>query len=171
MKTEITKIMEIDYAHVLPNHFGFCSEIHGHRAKIEATFSGDIQKEGSSQGMVVDFKKCKEIMMKEIHDILDHGFAVWKDDTEEVIVWLVDDKGETTGETCHLSTLDFIKARNKKVLVTDDPPTAECLAKWAYESILNGLRLMNIKDNTFVKLVKVRWYETPSAHCDYTGDM
>jgi len=55
---------------------------------------------------VMDFKFLKEIMVEHIHDKLDHGFAVWKDDHED---------------------LDFIIKRNSRVLVTDEPPTVNAL--------------------------------------------
>lgn len=140
----VTKSIELDYGHTLPNHYSFCNQLHGHRATIEATVAGDIsEKEGdSSQGMVLDFKFLKDVMMRNIHDILDHGFAVWKNDQED---------------------LDYVIKRNTRVLITDAPPTAEHLAKWAYGQIMpeipNGL-----------KLHKVKWYETPTSFATYTDE-
>lgn len=141
---EVTKRIEVDYGHTLPRHYSFCSQIHGHRAFIDATIEGKINKteNDSSQGMVVDFKLLKEIMMNNIHDILDHGFAVWEKD--EV------DK-------------EFILKRNTKFLVTKEPPTAEYLAKWAFYQIDDKL-----PDEIILKSVK--WYETPSSYAEYTID-
>ena len=90
----------------------------------------------------MDFKFLKEIMTEHIHDKLDHGFAVWKDDLDD---------------------LDFITRRNSRVLVTDEPPTAECLARWAFNQICHklpeGIRLMHI-----------RWYETPNNWAEYSNE-
>ena len=63
---EVTKRIELDYGHTLPKHYSFCSQIHGHRAYIDATVEGTMLKKenDSSQGMVLDFKFMKEIMMK-----------------------------------------------------------------------------------------------------------
>jgi 6-pyruvoyltetrahydropterin/6-carboxytetrahydropterin synthase len=138
----VTKEIQLDYGHTLPNHYGFCSEIHGHRAKVIATIEGDfITKSGSSsEGMVMDFKFIKEAMMKHIHDKLDHGFAVWKEDEEDY---------------------EFIVKRNARYLITDHPPTAECLAKWAYDQIVG------IIEKEGCKLVCIEWFETPTSSACY----
>lgn len=143
-KQVVTKIIEIDYGHTLPDHYGFCSQIHGHRAKIEVTVSGDVYKgEGSKKGMVIDFSFLKHLMMKKIHAKLDHGFAVWKDDKED---------------------LAFIKKRNTRFLITDLPPTAEILAEWAFREIKSALK-KQVKE--IVILERVRWWETPNSYASY----
>ena len=140
----ISRKIEIDYGHTLPNSFSFCNQLHGHRGVVVATVEGELikRKNDSEEGMVMDFKFLKEIMVEHIHDKLDHGFAVWKDDHED---------------------LDFIMERNSRVLVTDEPPTAECLAKWAFKQICSQLP-------EGVKLKQLRWYETPNNWADYDGD-
>ena len=137
----ITRKIEIDYGHTLPNHFSFCNQLHGHRGVIEAGIEGNVCiKEGdSSQGMVLDFKIIKQIMMEEIHEVLDHGFAVWEKDKED---------------------LDFVVKRNKKVLITSEPPTAEYLAKWAFYKIKKRLPLE-------LKLKYLIWGETPNSTATY----
>ncbi|MEI7695188.1 MAG: 6-carboxytetrahydropterin synthase [Chlorobium sp.] len=136
----ISRKIEIDYGHTLPNSFSFCNQLHGHRGVIVATVDGDVieRKGDQEQGMVMDFKFLKEIMIEHIHNKLDHGFAVWKDDAED---------------------LAFITKRNSRVLVTDDPPTAECLARWAFNQIAHHLP-------QGVNLKKLRWYETPNCWAD-----
>ena len=138
---QISRKIELDYGHTLPNHFSFCSQLHGHRATVIAHVQGKVNSTvgDSSQGMVLDFKILKELMMEKIHDVLDHGFAVWKDDKED---------------------LEFIIKRNKKYLITDEPPTAEYLAKWSYNQLASFLP----KE---ISLIKVEWYETPSSVAQY----
>jgi len=139
---KITRKIEIDYGHTLPNHYSFCNQLHGHRGVIEVTVQGTVVSANgkSEEGMVMDFKFLKEILKEKIHDVLDHGFAVWKDDHED---------------------LEFILKRNTKVLITDAPPTAEVLAKWAFFEIRKALP-------DTIKLVQVRWNETPNNWADYT---
>jgi len=151
----IKRIIEIDYGHCLPNHFSFCNQIHGHRAKIIAYFSGEVStiKGDSSEGMVLDFSICKKAMIETIHSTLDHGFAVWKED-------------KAIFKYIEISTLDFIKIRNKKVLITDEPPTAEYLAKWAFGVLVSYLN--NIVSDVFVE--RVEWWETPNNCADYTAE-
>ena len=65
---KISRKIEIDYGHCLPEHYSFCKEIHGHRGVITCIFSGDINNEsGSDNGMIIDFAICKQIMMEQIH--------------------------------------------------------------------------------------------------------
>lgn len=139
---QITREIGLDYGHTLPNHYSFCNQIHGHRARIIASVSGEIDKGvgTSSQGMVLDFKILKQVMMDYIHEALDHGFAVWEEDLEDLI---------------------FIKKRNKKYLITLQPPTAEYLAEWAFKTIM-----VHLPEN--IKMEKLVWYETPNSCATYT---
>jgi len=139
----ISRKIELDYGHTLPNSFSFCNQLHGHRGVVVATVEGNVvRREGDGEeGMIMDFKFLKEIMVERIHDLLDHGFAVWKEDRED---------------------MEFIVKRNSRVLITDEPPTAECLAKWAYNQIREYLP-------EGVSLKEVRWYETPNNWADYDG--
>jgi len=166
MFTTITRRIEIDYGHVLPNHFSFCNQIHGHRGVIEVTVSGEISTEfgASNEGMVLDFSFIKDIMMKKIHSILDHGFAVWVHDNTEVHA------GIGNGIAIKVSVKEFIIARNTKVLILDEPPTAEILAKWAYKEFEKELyiRYQRSVDDGLLSLEKVRWYETPNNFAEYS---
>lgn len=141
---KVTRKIELDYGHTLPNEKGFCSQIHGHRATVLATVEGEIEEtEGHpDQGMVLNFKELKAAMKEKVHDVIDHGFAVWKEDKDD---------------------REFIEDRNEKVLVTTHPPTAEYLAKWSYEQIQPELP-------EEVELVKVVWKETPNSEAIYQGD-
>jgi 6-pyruvoyltetrahydropterin/6-carboxytetrahydropterin synthase len=140
----IARKIEIDYGHTLPNSFSFCNQIHGHRGVVVATVEGNVisRSTDDEEGMVMDFKFLKEIMIEHIHDRLDHGFAVWKHDDED---------------------LDFITRRNSRVLITDDPPTAECLARWAFNEIRHHLP-------EGITLKHIRWYETPNNYAEYDGN-
>ena len=92
--------------------------------------------------MVCDFIIIKKILTEEVHDCLDHGFAVWKDDEKD---------------------LEFIKSRNKRFLVTNEPPTAEYLAKWAFNKVK-----LKLPEN--IKLMKIYWQETPTSVAIYEGE-
>jgi len=173
----ISREIQIDYGHTLPDHFGFCNQIHGHRARIVAHFSGDIKTDGSERGMVIDFGVCKKAMMQRVHNVLDHGFAIWKDDTKELMVYSnlaalgLEKQGISYPikdahkyQPYNVSTLQFIMRRNKKYLICDEPPTSEYLAKWAFYEIVNGLKELKRDD---VYLVKLDWWETPNNCATY----
>jgi len=159
----VTRQVEIDYGHTLPDHYSFCNQIHGHRAKVVAHFEGAVhyQDGDTSNGMVLDFGICKNIMMDTIHNQLDHGFAVWEKDAS--IVNIPSGVATTPYNTVvatmsKVSTLAFIKARNKKVLICEHPPTAEYLAMWADKQIRAELS----KVPGSIEVVKVEWWETPN---------
>lgn len=140
----VSKRIELDYGHTLPNHYSFCNQLHGHRGFVEAYVTGVVVDTpgDSSQGMVLDFTILKKTMMDKVHGLLDHGFAVWKDDKED---------------------LDFVVKRNTRFLITNEPPTAEFLVKWAYSQIVSGLP-------SALTLDKVIWYETPTSAAYYTRE-
>jgi len=42
---QISRKIEIDYGHTLPNHYSFCNQLHGHRGVIVATIEGPVVTE------------------------------------------------------------------------------------------------------------------------------
>ena len=119
MKTTVTKIIEWDAGHRVPNHKSKCHNLHGHRYKMELTLSGpliDISGD-SSEGMVFDFGDIKKVMTEKVHDVLDHGF-IWYDKDPVMINVVVLSKG-------------------MKYILVNFIPTAENLAKWCYEQMVN----------------------------------
>lgn len=77
----VTKEIEFDAAHRVPNHKSKCRNLHGHRYKIIACVQApDLHRKGSAEGMVVDFGDLKELMMWKIHADYDHGAIFWAND-------------------------------------------------------------------------------------------
>lgn len=75
VKTTITKIFTFDSAHSLPGHKGKCAQIHGHTYRLEVTVSrkkSNLDLNGSSDGMVMDFGDLKEIVNTQIINKVDH---------------------------------------------------------------------------------------------------
>ena len=141
--------------------FNTCYNFLGYSCRIICTFEGTLNRDG----MVEDFSYLKQVMMKEIHDVADHSYIVWSGDTEEIDITNVCTmrfiKDATSDMHINLSfvgisSLDFLKASGKKVLVTDDPPTAETLAKYFGEKVR-----MAILDKPFY-LHSLEWWETPN---------
>jgi 6-pyruvoyltetrahydropterin/6-carboxytetrahydropterin synthase len=143
---QITRRLEFDAGHRIPNHNSQCRHLHGHRYAIEITLSGKvITAEGvSEQGMVMDFSDVKRIAKERVVDAWDHAFLVYRGDT---------------------TVLDFLNTiPNHKTIILDVVPTAENLAKCAFELLDSAYR------NTFgneLKLARVRLYETPNNWADY----
>ncbi len=145
---QITRRLEFDAGHRIPNHNSQCKHLHGHRYAIEITLSGDvITTEGvSEQGMVMDFSDVKRIAKKHVVDAWDHAFLVYRGDK---------------------AVLDFLNTLpNHKTVVLDVIPTAEDLAKVAFDLLKDAYR------DTYgnhLKLERVRLYETPNNWVDHTG--
>jgi 6-pyruvoyltetrahydropterin/6-carboxytetrahydropterin synthase len=145
---QITRRLEFDAGHRIPNHNSQCKHLHGHRYTIEITLSGDvITTEGvSEQGMVMDFSDVKRIAKERVVDKWDHAFLVYRGD--KVV-------------------LDFLNSLpDHKTVVLETIPTAENLAKIAFDLLLTAYR------DTYgnhLKLERVRLYETPNNWADHTG--
>jgi len=144
---QITRRLYFDAGHRIPNHNSQCRHMHGHRYTIEITLSGDIiTTEGvSEQGMVMDFSDVKRIAKEGVVDAWDHAFLVYRGDKP---------------------VLDFLNSLpNHKTVVLDVIPTAENLAKVAFD-LLRDAYLDTYGNH--LRLERVRLYETPNNWADYT---
>lgn len=142
----ITRRLEFDAGHRIPNHNSQCRHLHGHRYAVEITLAGDIiATEGiSEQGMVMDFSDVKRIAMAHLVDAWDHAFLVYARDAE-VRAFLESLPGH-------------------KTVVLDTVPTAENLALIAFD-ILNGAYQDTYGNH--LRLERVRIYETPNNWAEY----
>ena len=76
MKATITKRFTFEAAHMLPDHSGKCSNLHGHSYKLLVSVRGPINEkpEQSDSGMVMDFGVISDCVNKLIDSELDHKF-------------------------------------------------------------------------------------------------
>jgi len=148
----VTKDVEFDMGHRVPNHKSKCRNPHGHRYKVAVTIEGTLQREGSSEGMVEDFGDLKQVMMEKIHDPLDHGFMVYRDDFQLVAAFIHDETEEGDEESQLYPKHDW------KVIVVDFVPTAENLARWCYDRLREHYPLT-------IRFVEV--WETPTSKATY----
>jgi 6-pyruvoyltetrahydropterin/6-carboxytetrahydropterin synthase len=141
----ITRRLEFDSGHRIPNHQSRCRHLHGHRYALEVTLAGDvIQAHGDAQqGMVMDFGQVKAIAERELVDTWDHAFLVWREDA---------------------ALLEFLATiPDHRTVVFDAPPTAEHLAEAAFRLLDPAYR---DRFGTHLKLERVRLYETPNCWAD-----
>lgn len=68
---QITKSFAFDACHFLPYHDGRCKFLHGHTYHLEVTVKNRVLDE---TGMVIDFRELKDIVNRNVIDLLDHGF-------------------------------------------------------------------------------------------------
>lgn len=145
----ITKEIEIDMAHRVPNHKSKCRNLHWHRYKIEVWVDGKVitRRWQSDEWMVIDFWDLKEIIM----DVLDKRFDHWavfykKDEIVTFIEWF----------------LEFENQDPDKIHLVDFIPTVENLCKYWYGLLEYELNRRSIS----IHHVKV--YETPTSTAIYT---
>ena len=141
----ITRRLEFDAGHRIPQHKSQCRHLHGHRYALEITLSGEIiQTEGASeQGMVMDFTDVKNIALEKIANVWDHAFLVYQGDS---------------------AVLDFLNSMpGHKTVVLDSVPTAENLALEAFQVL--DAAYIDVYGNQ-LRLERVRLYETPNNWAD-----
>jgi 6-pyruvoyltetrahydropterin/6-carboxytetrahydropterin synthase len=141
----ITRRLEFDAGHRIPNHASQCRHLHGHRYAIEITLTGEIiRTEGAAEeGMVMDFSEVKSIAKAVLVDRWDHAFLVYRGDRAVVEF---------------LATLP-----EHKTVVLPVVPTAENLAAEAFRIL--GAAYRDTYGNQ-LRLQRVRLYETPNNWAD-----
>jgi 6-pyruvoyltetrahydropterin/6-carboxytetrahydropterin synthase len=141
----ITRRLEFDAGHRIPNHASQCRHLHGHRYAIEITLSGElIGTEGASEeGMVMDFSDVKRIAKAVLVDHWDHAFLAYRGDR---------------------AVVDFLETLpGHKTVVLPVIPTAEHLAAEAFRIL--GAAYLDTYGNQ-LRLERVRLYETPNNWAD-----
>ena len=141
----ITRRLEFDAGHRIPNHDSRCQHLHGHRYAIEVTVSGDlVTAEGDAeQGMVADFAGIKSLVQQHIVEPWDHAFLAYAKDG--VVV-------------------EFLRSLPAhRTVLFDAPPTAEHLALAAFRILEHALAGAY---GTRVRIERVRIYETPNCWAD-----
>ena len=79
----ITKRLEFDAGHRIPQHKSQCRNLHGHRYALEITLEGEPidDIESSDHGMLMDFTDVKALAKDHLVDLWDHAFLVHDGDT------------------------------------------------------------------------------------------
>lgn len=141
----ITRRLEFDAGHRIPDHRSHCRHLHGHRYALEVTLSGDvIQQRGDTRdGMVMDFAEVKELARAHVVERWDHAFLV------------------SSGDRAVVSFLASLP--DHKTVVLDEVPTAENLALIAFRA-LDPVYQNRYGNN--LRLERVRIYETPNCWAD-----
>ena len=118
MTTRIRRWIETDTGHRVPNHKSKCCHLHGHRYRWEAEIEGDVvDVEGvSDEGMLMDFSDVSAILKEYVHDVVDHAVIVYSGDEDA-------------------RTALAMMGPQPRTVVVGFIPTAENLAKWAFEQV------------------------------------
>lgn len=144
---QITRRLEFDAGHRIPDHQSQCRHLHGHRYTLEVTLSGDIVRADGrpENGMVMDFSDVKAIAKSHVVDRWDHAFLAYRNDA---------------------AVVDFLASLpGHKTVLLDAVPTAENLARIAF-AILDAAYVDVFANH--LRLERVRLYETPNCWADAT---
>lgn len=88
---QIRKHFRFEAAHVLPFHPGKCARMHGHSYRLEVAVRGPIQSDGPARGMIEDFDSIKQIVRREVIDVLDHqtlNDLIENPTAEHIVMWV-----------------------------------------------------------------------------------
>ena len=138
----ITRKLEFDAGHRIPDHNSQCRNLHGHRYTLLITLVGTvIEKEGhSDNGMVMDFSDIKALAKTHLVDLWDHAFLVYRHDT---------------------AVRHFLESLpNHKTVVLERIPTVENLARVAFDTLKS---VYQDRYDTGLRLSKITLYETPNC--------
>lgn len=142
----ITKEIEIDMAHRVPNHKSKCRNLHGHRYRVEVGVDDKVvdAKGASDEGMVIDFSDLKDVMMEYIDAKLDHNSMFYeKDEIVDIII-------------------ELEAFQQKEIILVPFIPTAENIAQYIYYLVKGPL----LDRGVAIKHVKL--WETPTSSVLYT---
>ncbi|OGB28817.1 MAG: 6-carboxytetrahydropterin synthase QueD [Burkholderiales bacterium RIFCSPLOWO2_12_FULL_61_40] len=144
----ITRKLEFDAGHRIPDHKSQCRNLHGHRYTLLITLVGEVidQAGQSDNGMVMDFSDIKTLAKTHLVDLWDHAFLVYR------------------GDALVREFLDSLP--DHKTVVLDCIPTVENLARAAFDILKNVYR---DQFNTGLTLDKITLYETPNCWAEVSA--
>jgi len=144
----VTRRLEFDAGHRIPDHRSQCRNLHGHRYVLEVTLEGAVADApgASDNGMVMDFSEIKEIARRHVVDRWDHAFLVY------------------AGDAAVRGFLETLPGH--KTVVLDCIPTAENLAREIFRTLAPHY---HGHYGHALRLARVRLYETPNCWADCAG--
>ncbi|RLK48612.1 6-pyruvoyltetrahydropterin/6-carboxytetrahydropterin synthase [Alkalispirillum mobile] len=168
----VTRRLEIDAAHRIPDHGSRCRHLHGHRYVVEAACGNpDLHESGEERGMVLDFGFLKEEMLAVIDGPCDHGLLLSVDDqtllemlaggSEQPAEWLA-------GLRQAVAANGFAEACDPslggKLYLLPGPPTAEVLARHWFQRLAPRVQQ---RSQGHADLLEVTVWETPNCWARY----
>jgi len=138
----ITRKLEFDAGHRIPDHNSQCRNLHGHRYTLEITLTGQVvDHDGQADnGMIMDFSDVKALAKDNLVDLWDHAFLVYEKDVK---------------------VREFLESLpNHKTVVLNRVPTVENLAKIAFDILKT---VYQDRYSTGLSLSKIKLFETPNC--------
>jgi len=141
----IRKLFKYEMAHALTSCYSEeCKSIHGHSYVLEVIIEADCL---NIDGMVMDFKKLKEIVKKRVLQDFDHALVL------------------QTHESAQREEFFLPNDLHSKIVFVDYNPTAEMMAKDIYQRLCYDIKIMV---RTLTNL-SIRLHETATGYAEYSG--
>ena len=140
MKIRLTKEFRFEMSHALDQYQGLCRNLHGHSYKLFVTVIGEYVKnpQNNSSGMVLDFKKVKELIENSVINDFDHSIVLCKNS----------------------AFANVIKETDTKMIMFDCQPTCENLIMEFHDRITKVLP-------EGIKLAKIKLHETETSFAEW----
>lgn len=140
MKIRLTKEFRFEMSHALDQYQGLCRNLHGHSYKLFVTVIGEYVKnpQSNSSGMVLDFKRVKELVENSVINDFDHSVVLYKNS----------------------KFTNVIKETDTKMIMFDCQPTCENLIMEFHDRITKVLP-------EGIKLAKIKLYETETSFAEW----
>lgn len=137
---KITKIVHFEMAHAIYGYNGRCKDIHGHSYELHVSVAGQNTGETyiTGQGFVIDFKELKQLVYKDIIDLLDHSLVL--------------------SEAFLLNHPELLKEDH--VLAWKHEPTAENILYYLKEKL-------DTVFPDHIRLVQLKLYETKDSYAEW----
>ena len=132
---QVSKSVSFCYGHRLLNYTGKCQHLHGHNARAVITLESKVLDE---RGMVEDFSEVKRLVWSWLDEEIDHTLLLHRDDP----------------------VLPVLQSAGERVMVTDENPTAEVIARMIYEFVAGK----------GYPVTGVTLWETETSHASYWPD-
>jgi len=138
----ITRRLEFDAGHRIPDHSSKCRSLHGHRYTLEVTLQGTpVEAPGRPEhGMLADFADVRRIAEELVVAAWDHAFLVYREDR---------------------ALVEFLTGLpGQKTAVLDRVPTVENLVAIAFERLAPEYER---RYGGSLRLERARLQETPNC--------
>ena len=138
----ITRKLEFDAGHRIPDHNSQCRNLHGHRYTLEITLIGQVvDHDGQADnGMIMDFSDVKALAKENLVEVWDHAFLVYEKDVK---------------------VKEFLQSLpDHKTVVLTLVPTVENLARIAFDILKT---VYQDRYATGLSLSKIKLFETPNC--------
>lgn len=157
-KFTVTKEVEFDYGHRIPDHASKCSSMHGHRGRVVVEVVGDLQTQGPATGMVVDFSVIKQALVDCVVTPFDHKTLLYEQDPLYTALWKLGARIERANAYGDIVMIPHFGIVQGLTCV----PTAENLAKLIFDRLALVLCPLAV--------VRVQFWETPTS-CAFVEDL